>query len=61
MLALLFGLFFEPEVEGDMFLRNDCSISSDFMALLPERHDFSFFSSIFMRTEPGLSLKGRKN
>jgi hypothetical protein len=30
--GFLLGLFFDPEDEGDMFLRNVCSLSTDYMA-----------------------------
>jgi hypothetical protein len=33
----VFGLFFVPESGVDMFLRNDCSFSLDYMGLYPRR------------------------
>jgi hypothetical protein len=34
--GFLFGLFFDPEDGGDMFLRNVGYLSKDYMALYPE-------------------------
>jgi hypothetical protein len=31
------GLLFDPEVGGDMFLRNVCVLSSDYLAIYPRR------------------------
>jgi hypothetical protein len=33
------GLFFEPEDGGDMFLRNDGLLSTDYIVLYPRRQN----------------------
>jgi hypothetical protein len=39
--GFLLGSFFDPEYGGDMFFRNIGSLSTDYMALYPRRHNFS--------------------
>jgi hypothetical protein len=39
--GFLLGLFFDPENRGDMFLRNVCWLSTDYMALYPRRQNDS--------------------
>jgi hypothetical protein len=37
--GFFFGVFFDPENRGDMFLRNVLSFSTDYMVLYPRREN----------------------
>jgi hypothetical protein len=47
MLVLLHGLFFDPEVGGDLFLRNAGWLSSDYWTLYPKIQNLKTYTSVF--------------
>jgi hypothetical protein len=44
--GFLFGLFFDPEDRGDVFLRNNDRLSPDYMLLYPRRRNSGFGKTI---------------
>jgi hypothetical protein len=48
----LFGLFFDPEDEGDRFLRNVGWLSPDYKALFPRRYRQLFITTAIRTSNP---------
>jgi hypothetical protein len=55
--GFVFGLFFDPEVGGSVFLRNVCGLLQDYMALHPARQQF-FIVTIARILNPTCMYKG---